>query len=290
METGELLKRVRKIEIKIKGLSRNMFSGEYHSAFKGRGMSFSEVRAYQFGDDVRNIDWNVTARTGEPHVKIYEEERELTVMLLVDASRSSLFGAVGQFKSEIIAEICALLAFSAISNNDKVGLALFTDRVELYIPPQKGSRHILRIIRELIHFQPSGKGTELGKALEFFCHVIKKRSICFVIGDFFAEGYEDALRVAARSHDVIGVRVTDRREESLPDIGLVRTQDAETGATGWLDTGAPWVRAAYARRYVESSRYFRTTFLKTGADVVDLKTDESYIQAFLQFFQKRSGR
>jgi len=290
METAELLKRVRKIEIKIKGLSRNMFSGEYHSAFKGRGMSFSEVRGYQFGDDVRNIDWNVTARMGEPHVKIYEEERELTVMLLVDASRSALFGAVGQFKSEVITEICALLAFSAISNNDKVGLALFTDQVELYIPPQKGSRHILRIIRELIHFQPSGRRTELGSALEFFYHVIKKRSICFVIGDFFAFGYENPLRVAARSHDVIGVRVTDRREESLPDVGLIRGEDAETGASGWLDTGAPWVRDAYARRYVESSQYFRTTFLKTGADVVDIKTDESYIQALLQFFQKRSGR
>lgn len=290
METGELLKRVRKIEIKIKGLSRNIFSGEYHSAFKGRGMSFSEVRAYQFGDDIRNIDWNVTARTGEPHVKIYEEERELTVMLLVDASRSALFGAVGQFKSEIIAEICALLAFSAISNNDKVGLALFTDRVELYIPPNKGSRHILRIIRELIHFQPSGRRTDLGRALEFFCHVIKKRSICFVIGDFFVEGYEDALRVAARSHDVIGVQVTDRREEILPDVGLLRAEDAETGAKLWLDTGNPHFRASYAARYIGSSRYFRTTFLKTGADVVDLKTDESYVQALLQFFQKRSGR
>ncbi len=256
METAELLKRVRKIEIKIKGLSRNMFSGEYHSAFKGRGMSFSEVRGYQFGDDVRNIDWNVTARMGEPHVKIFEEERELTVMLLVDASRSALFGAVGQFKSEIITEICALLAFSAISNNDKVGLALFTDQVELYIPPKKGSRHILRIIRELIDFQPAGRHTDLGKALEFFYHVIKKRSICFVIGDFFTLGYEDA----------------------------------ETGAVGWLDTSISLVRDSYARRFAESSQYFRKTFLKTGADVVDIKTDESYIQALLQFFQKRSGR
>ncbi|MBK7475273.1 MAG: DUF58 domain-containing protein [Haliscomenobacter sp.] len=290
METSELLKKVRKIEIKIKGLSRHLFSGEYHSAFKGRGMSFSEVRSYQYGDDVRNIDWNVTARTGEPHVKVYEEERELTVMLLVDVSRSAFFGSVKQFKSEMITEICALLSFSAITNNDKVGLILFTDQVELFIPPKKGRYHILRIIRELIDFQVKGRSTDLGKTLEYFHHVIKKRSICFVLSDFLTAGYENALRVAARRHDVIGVRITDVREETLPDIGLLPVEDAETGKTAWLDTSSERVRDQYARRFEDSSRYFKGTFLRSGADTIDIRTHESYVHALLNFFQKRAGK
>lgn len=290
METSELLRRVRKIEIKMKGLSRNIFSGEYHSAFKGRGMSFSEVRSYQFGDDVRNIDWNVTARTGDPYIKVFEEERELTVMLLVDISRSALFGATGQFKSEIITEICALLAFSAISNNDKVGCILFTGEVELFIPPKKGSSHILRIVRELINVQPTGTGTDLGKALVFFHHVIKKRSICFVLSDFFTSGYENALRVASRRHDVIGLRITDEREEQLPDVGLLRVEDAESGKLLWLDTSSARVRQAYAKRFEDAFLYCRDAFMKTGADIVDVKTHESYVQVLLQFFQKRASR
>jgi uncharacterized protein (DUF58 family) len=290
MESSELLKKVRKIEIKIKGLSRHLFSGEYHSAFKGRGMSFSEVRSYQYGDDVRNIDWNVTARTGEPHVKVYEEERELTVLLLVDASASSLFGSVRQFKSEVVTEICALLAFSAITNNDKVGLLLFTDRVELFIPPKKGRGHILRIIRELLDFEVKGRGTNLAIALEYFQHVIKKRCIGFVLSDFLTEGYEDALRIAARRHDLIGVRVSDVRDETLPDMGLVQAEDPETGTIAWLDTGSEAVRTRYAERFGAYSRYFRGAFLRAGADTVDIRAYASYTQALLQFFQKRAGQ
>lgn len=290
MESSELLKKVRKIEIKIKGLSRHLFSGEYHSAFKGRGMSFSEVRSYQYGDDVRNIDWNVTARTGEPHVKVYEEERELTVLLLVDASASSLFGSVRQFKSEVVTEICALLAFSAITNNDKVGLLLFTDRVELFIPPKKGRGHILRIIRELLDFEVKGRGTNLAIALEYFQHVIKKRCIGFVLSDFLTEGYEDALRIAARRHDLIGVRVSDLRDETLPDIGLVQAEDPESGTIAWLDTGSEAVRTRYAERFGAYSRYFKGAFLRAGADTVDIRAHTSYTQALLQFFQKRAGQ
>ena len=290
MESSELLKKVRKIEIKIKGLSRHLFSGEYHSAFKGRGMSFSEVRSYQYGDDVRNIDWNVTARTGEPHVKVYEEERELTVLLLADASASSLFGSVRQFKSEVVTEICALLAFSAITNNDKVGLLLFTDRVELFIPPKKGRGHILRIIRELLDFEVKGRGTNLAIALEYFQHVIKKRCIGFVLSDFLTEGYEDALRIAARRHDLIGVRVSDLRDETLPDMGLVQAEDPESGTIAWLDTGSEAVRTRYAERFGAYSRYFKGAFLRAGADTVDIRAHTSYTQALLQFFQKRAGQ
>jgi uncharacterized protein (DUF58 family) len=290
MESSELLKKVRKIEIKIKGLSRHLFSGEYHSAFKGRGMSFSEVRSYQYGDDVRNIDWNVTARTGEPHVKVYEEERELTVLLLADASASSLFGSVRQFKSEVVTEICALLAFSAITNNDKVGLLLFTDRIELFIPPKKGRGHILRIIRELLDFEVKGRGTNLAVALEYFQHVIKKRCIGFVLSDFLTEGYEDALRIAARRHDLIGVRVSDVRDETLPDMGLVQAEDPESGTIAWLDTGSEAVRTRYAERFGVYSRYFKGAFLRAGADTVDIRAHASYTQALLQFFQKRAGQ
>lgn len=289
METSELLKKVRKIEIKTKGLSRHIFSGEYHSAFKGRGMSFSEVRNYQYGDDIRNIDWNVTARTGDPHVKIFEEERELTVMLLVDVSRSSLFGSVAQRKSEIIIEICALLAFSAITNNDKVGVLLFSDRIERFIPPKKGKSHILRIIRELLDCEPAGHGTDIGLALDYLNNVLKKRAICFVISDFITEGYEKPLQIAARRHDMIGIRVTDPREAELPAVGLLRALDAETGEELWLDTGAKALRERYAQRFADQYQYFRSIFLKNGADIVDIPVDRPYIQTLLQFFQKRAA-
>ncbi len=290
METSELLKKVRSIEIKMKGLSKQIFSGEYHSAFKGRGMSFSEVRNYQYGDDVRNIDWNVTARTGDPHVKIFEEERELTVMLLIDMSRSAYFGAVNQFKSDTITEICALLSFSAINNNDKVGVIFFTNQVELFIPPQKGRQHILRIIRELLNFETKGKGTNLGTTLKYFNNVIKKRSICFILSDFFTQGYEDDLKIATRRHDVIGMQVTDPGEANLPNMGLVRVQDAETGELQWLDTSSEDIQMAYAKGYQTNLQQFRSTFIRSGADVISIQTTDSYTSSLHQFFQKRSAR
>ena len=289
METSELLKKVRKIEIKTKGLSKHIFTGEYHSAFKGRGMSFSEVRSYQYGDDVRNIDWNVTARTGDPHVKIFEEERELTVMLLIDVSRSSFFGTVNQMKNEIITEICAILAFSAINNNDKVGVVFFTDQVEKFIPPKKGRQHILRIIRELINFEPKGRGTNIGHTLEYFTNVIKKRSICFILSDFFSEDYENPLRIAARRHDMIGVHLYDPREENLPDVGLIRAEDAESGKLRWIDTSSPRVRRKYNQWFSDHRQYFSNTFRKSGADMVSIRADDSHINALLKFFQKRSN-
>jgi uncharacterized protein (DUF58 family) len=288
METSELLKKVRKIETKTKGLSKHIFSGEYHSAFKGRGMSFSEVRDYQYGDDVRNIDWNVTARTGDPHVKVFEEERELTVMLLVDISQSSFFGTVNQLKSGIITEICALLAFSAINNNDKVGVIFFSSKVEKFIPPKKGKRHILRIIRELLNFEPEEQGTNIGLALEYFNNVIKKRSICFILSDFISTLFESPLRIAARRHDIIGIHVNDRREQELPNVGLIRALDAETGTTRWLDTSSKKVRADYSDWYQKHYNYFKSIFIKSGADAVSIQTDESYVNALLKFFQKRS--
>lgn len=289
METAELLKKVRKIEIKTKGLTKHIFSGEYHSAFKGRGMSFSEVRSYQYGDDVRNIDWNVTARTGDPFVKVFEEERELTVMLLVDLSRSAFFGTVEQMKNELLTEICAVLAFSAITNNDKVGVILFSDRIEKFIPPKKGKQHILRIIRELLDIVPAGTGTDIGGALRFFNNVIKKKSICFVLSDFMTKGYEDALRIAKRRHDIIGIQMTDPREAELPNIGLVRAMDAESGEVRWIDTGSRKVRERYAQWYQDNYQHFRNSFLRSGADMVSIQTDEPYVNALMKFFQKRAN-
>ncbi len=288
METSALLKKVRQIEIKTKGLSKHIFSGEYHSAFKGRGMSFSEVRSYQYGDDVRNIDWNVTARSGSPYVKVFEEERELTVMLLVDISRSSYFGTVNQLKNELITEICAVLAFSATSNNDKVGVLFFSDRIEKFIPPKKGRQHILRIIRELIDIRPTGKGTDIGQALEYFSNMVKKRSICFLLSDFLTKGYEAPLRIAARRHDLIGIHLFDPREESLPSVGLIRVVDAETGRERWLDSSNRRVQQQYSEWFLEQLNYFRTVFLRSGADVVSLRTTESYTQALHRFFQRRA--
>ena len=288
METSELLKKVRKIEIKTKGLSKHLFSGEYHSAFKGRGMSFSEVRDYQFGDDVRKIDWNVTARTGNPHVKIFEEERELTVMLLIDMSQSSFFGTAHQLKNEIMTEICAVLAFSAINNNDKVGVLFFSNKAEKFIPPKKGRQHILRIIRELIDFEPEGRGTDIGLTLQYFNNMIKKRSICFLISDFLAKAYESPLRIAARRHDVIGLNIIDPREEELPDVGLLRARDAESGEMRWIDTSSRRLRERYAAWHQGHLGYFRTTFKKVGADIVNIRTNEPYVNALLKFFQQRS--
>ena len=289
METSELLKKVRRIEIKTKGLSKHIFSGEYHSAFKGRGMSFSEVRSYQYGDDVRNIDWNVTARTGEPHIKVFEEERELTVMLVIDVSQSSFFGTSSQMKNEILTEICAVLAFSAINNNDKVGVIFFSDQIEKFIPPKKGKQHILRIIRELIDFEPKGQRTDVSKALEYLNNVIKKRCISFVLSDFFARDYETSLRIAAQRHDIIGIHLYDPREMEIPNIGLIRVIDAETGKKIWLDTSRKSIREKYSNWFQKNYDYLKKTFLKMGADVVSIQTNESYVNALLKFFKKRTA-
>lgn len=287
METSELLKKVRKIEIKTRGLSANVFSGEYHSAFKGRGMSFSEVRSYQYGDDVRNIDWNVTARTGSPFIKVFEEERELTVMLLIDVSRSAFFGTVSLFKQEMMTEICAVLAFSAITNNDKVGVLFFSDRIERFIPPKKGRSHILRIIRELLDFQPEGKGTNIAFALEYLNNVQKKRTISFLLSDFIATDYDAALRIATKRHDLVGVHVSDPREVELPSVGLFRAIDAETGRRLWIDTDNPATRQQYAAFFRNKSKYFYDSFTRCGADTISISTNESYVNALLKFFKQR---
>lgn len=287
MDTSDILKRVRKIEIKTKGLSKHIFSGEYHSAFKGRGMSFSEVRDYSYGDDVRNIDWNVTARTGDPHVKIFEEERELTVMFLIDISNSTFFGTVNSFKSDINTEVCATIAFSAISNNDKVGAILFTDKIEKYIPPQKGKKHILRIIRELIYHKPEGNETNLESALVYLNNVIKKRSICFILSDFLTSGYESALTIASRRHDMIGLHIYDEKEEELPNVGLLRVKDAETGAIKVVDTSSSKLRKAYQDWFSNHQNYYKQVFSKSGSDTVRIKTDDDYVKALLKFFKRR---
>jgi len=285
--SADLFKRVRKLEIKTRGLSSHIFAGQYHSVFKGMGISFSEVREYHYGDDVRAIDWNVTARLGHPYVKVFEEERELTVMLLVDISGSSAFGTVNQMKRDMMTEICAVLSFSAISNNDKVGLILFTDRIEMFIPPKKGRTHILRIIRELIDFQPMGKGTRISEALRYFNNVIRKRSIAFLLSDFNNTGYHDALRIAGRKHDLIGVRIYDSREESIPPVGLVRAVDAETGSEFWLDTSSRKVRDHYSRFYRDSLSYFNESFLRSRSDQLSIRTDQPYVNALIRFFRKR---
>ncbi len=290
MDTSELLKKVRKLEIKTKGLTKHIFSGEYHSAFKGRGMSFSEVRDYQYGDDVRNIDWNVTARTGGPHVKIFEEERELTVMLLIDVSASVYFGTSSSFKSEVMTELAAVLAFSAITNQDKVGAIIFSDRIEKYLPPKKGKQNILRIIRELIHLTPEHTGTNLSEALIYLNNIEKKRTITFVLSDFMNAGYEQALTIASRKHDVIGIRVFDEREKNMPDVGLIRMQDSETGLTRLLDTSNPALRAAYSQRYESNTSHFNKIFTTSKADTISISTEDDYIKALQVFFKKRSKR
>ena len=296
--TTELLKKVRKIEIKTRGLSNQLFSGGYHSAFKGRGMSFSEVRAYQYGDDVRNIDWNVTARTNDTHVKVFEEERELTVMLLIDVSPSTLFGTqkskdkVGVLKQEIMTEIAAVLSFSAINNNDKVGVIFFTDRVEKFIPPKKGRNHILRIIRELIDIQPQGTGTDLSNVLRHLTNFLKKRSIVFILSDYMNTGpaYKDALSIARRRHDVVGIHLYDEREKELPKMGLVRVVDAESSELAWIDTSRKGTRMAYEKWYTTNLAKTRNTFLKSGADFVSINTRDSYVSALLNLFTMREKR
>lgn len=287
MDTKELLKKVRKIEIKTRRLSDHIFGGEYHSTFKGRGMTFSEVRQYQYGDDVRNIDWNVTARTIIPHVKVFEEERELIMMLMVDISGSELFGTEEQFKNEVVTEIAATLAFSATQNNDKIGLVLFSDEVELYVPPKKGRSHVLRIIRELIEFQPKSKGTNVAEALKFMRNVMKKKAIVFVLSDFIADDYKQTLKIAAGKHDITGIRVYDKHEEEMPNIGMVQMQDEETGELLLVNTQSKSVRKNYAKFYHEKVAYYRDSFAKSGAGTIDCRVDESYVKKLLGYFKRR---
>ena len=287
METKELLKKVRKIEIKTRRLSNHIFSGEYHSHFKGRGMTFSEVRKYQFGDDIRDIDWNVTAKLNEPHIKIFEEERELTMILLVDVSKSESFGTRIQQKRDLITELCAVLSFSAIQNNDKVGVVFFTDQIELFIPPKKGKSHILRIIRELIEFNPKGTGTNISEAFKFLSSVIKKRSIVFTLSDFQDEAYDKNLKIASSKHDLTAIRIIDPAEEQLPDIGLVQLQNPETGTIGWVDTSSSIVRATYEKDYQNFVANFKSYCTHSGTDYLDLRVDRSYTKQLLEFFKRR---
>ncbi|MCR8667382.1 DUF58 domain-containing protein [Aestuariibaculum sp. M13] len=287
MDTKDLLKKVRKIEIKTRRLSDHIFGGEYHSTFKGRGMTFSEVRQYHFGDDVRNIDWNVTARYNEPFVKVFEEERELTMMLMVDVSGSELFGTDQQFKNEVVTEIAATLAFSATQNNDKIGLILFSDKVELYIPPKKGRSHVLRIIRELIEFEPESKQTNLAEALKFMQNVMKKKAIVFVLSDFIADDYHHTMKIVAGKHDVTGIRVYDKREEEIPNLGVVQMQDEETGEYMLVNTSSKKVRLNYAKYYQEKVNYYKESFNKAGAGTIDCRVDESYVKKMLGYFKRR---
>ncbi len=288
MEVSELLKKVRKIEIKTKGLTNHIFSGEYHSAFKGRGMSFSEVREYQYGDDVRNIDWNVTARFQHPFVKIFEEERELTIMLLIDVSKSSFIGTQNQVKNEIIAEIAGVLAFSAIQNNDKVGVLFFSDAIEMFIPPKKGKSHILRIIREIINFEPKSNKTDISFALENFNNMVKRKSIAFVLSDFIDENYADELRHISKKHDVIGIKVYDNLDMELPNIGLLQIKDVETGETKWIDTDDKQTQKIYKDRALFYDNNYDNSFIKAGADKLKIKTEQSYVHVLMNFFKKRA--
>jgi uncharacterized protein (DUF58 family) len=289
METSELIKRVRRIEIKTRGLSRNIFAGEYHSAFKGRGMAFSEVREYQFGDDIRNIDWNVTARYNKPFVKVYEEERELTVMLLIDMSGSREFGSSDKLKMNIVTEIAAVLAFSAIQNNDKIGVIFFSDKIEKFIPPKKGRSHILRIISELIDFQPDARGTDISGAIRYLTNAIKKRCTAFVISDFIQNDreLENALSIANNRHDVVALRIYDERETELPDIGLIKLKDAETGNYSWIDTSDPKARQIYRKWWTDLSEQLDISFKKSGIDYVNISTNHDYVKSLISLFKKR---
>ena len=287
MDTKELLKKVRKIEIKTRRLSDSVFGGEYHSTFKGRGMTFSEVRQYQFGDDVRAIDWNVTARCNEPFVKVFEEERELTLMLVVDVSGSEFFGSGQQFKREVLTEIAATLSFSALQNNDKVGLLLFSDQVELFIPPKKGRTHVLRIIRELLEYQPESKQTDIRVALEFLSGILKKKAIVFLLSDFMDDSYEKTLRIAAKKHDLTGIRVYDKREVEMPNIGLVPMLDSETQKTQWVNTASKAVRSQYQKAHQKHVDAFETLFRKNGAGTLHCSLEESYVKKLLGYFKAR---
>ena len=287
MDTKSLLKKVRKIEIKTRRLSDHVFGGEYHSTFKGRGMTFSEVRAYQFGDDVRAIDWNVTARYNEPFVKVFEEERELTMMLLVDISESTAFGTRQTFKKDIITEMAATLAFSATKNNDKIGLMLFSDQIELYIPPKKGRMHVLRIIRELIEFEPSNKTTNLNKAFRYLIDMMKKKAIVFVLSDFMADEYEHSLKILGQKHDVTGIRIYDEREEELPNLGMVQMKDAETGKAMWVNTSSASTRKTYTKHYRGKVDYFQRAFKLSGSGYLSTRVDENYVIKLLGYFKSR---
>ena len=291
MDSTELLKKVRKIEIKTKGLSQNIFAGEYHSAFKGRGMTFSEVREYQYGDDIRDIDWNVTARHNRPYVKVYEEERELTVMLLVDVSGSKNFGAVGVEKNEMMAEIAATLAFSAIQNNDKVGVIFFTDKVEKFIPPKKGRKHILLVIRELLNFKPESRGTNIGNVLEYLTSALKKHCATFLISDFIdGNDYYKAMSIASRKHDLTAIQVYDKREATLPNVGLMKVEDAETGAVKWVNTSPARVRHAYKKWWYERQQTMNNTLMRCNVDIASVATDEDYVKSLTALFGKRGVR
>ena len=290
MDTKQILKNVRQIEIRTRGLVNQLFSGEYHSVFKGRGMEFSEVREYQFGDDVRTIDWNVSARFNRPFVKVFEEERELTVMMLVDMSASQDYGTSPRYKRDIAAELCAVLAFSAIKNNDKVGMVIFTDRIEKFIPPKKGRSHILRIIRDIIAFEPEGSGTDIRAALEYFNHVAKKRTIAFLVSDFLGEGYDRPLKIVARKHDLIAVDLHDPREHLLPDVGLVALHDAESGAERWVDTSRAAVRDAYRRQWEQRRDERARRFLLSNVDSISIDVQKGYIQPLVEFFRMRERR
>jgi len=290
METADILKKVRKLEIKTRGLSRQVFSGHYHSAFKGKGMTFSEVREYQYGDDIRSIDWNVTARFNHPYVKVFDEERELTVMLVVDVSGSNEFGTRQQLKEELMTEIAAVLAFSAIQNNDKVGILFFSDKIEKFIPPKKGKTHILRIIRELIDFHPQSQKTNISEGLRFLSNAIKKKCIAFVISDFMDKNFEKALRIASRKHDIVAVRVFDHREAELPDVGLVKVFNKETGKSMWIDTGDPGLRSNYNSTWIRNEQMLNQLFKKMGIDTANIHTGENYVKPLVNLFKVRESR
>jgi len=287
VETTELLKKVRKIEIRSRGLTRQIFAGEYHSAFRGRGMAFSEVREYQFGDDIRNIDWNVTARFGHPYVKIFEEERELTVMLLVDVSRSGDFGTIASTKREMMTEIAAVLAYSVIANNDKVGLMLFSDHVEKYIPPKKGRGHMLRIIREMLGYEPAGSATSLSEPLRYLTNIIRKRCTAFILSDFIAPPFTDALRIASGKHDVVALRINDRREKEMPDVGFIKVLNPESGHEQWIDTSSSAVRNDYAAQWRRHDEAVASAFVSCGVDMASISTGEDYIKPLISLFKHR---
>ncbi|GIK69413.1 MAG: hypothetical protein BroJett020_07080 [Bacteroidota bacterium] len=290
METSELLKKVRKIEIKTRGLSHQIFSGEYHSAFKGRGMAFSEVREYQYGDEIRTIDWNVTARLNHPYIKVFEEERELTVMLMVDISGSENFGTKKQFKRELITEICAVLAFSAIQNNDKVGVIFFSDTIEKFIPPKKGKSHILTIIRELLNFEPKNKSTNIGFALRYLNNVIKKRSTTFLLSDFMDTNFHEALKIANKKHDLVALRIYDASEKEIPSIGIVPIKDSETGEITWINTSDKNWQHQMKVNYLKHEKQLKDIFTKSGIDMAHIATHENYVKPLINLFKKRETR
>jgi uncharacterized protein (DUF58 family) len=287
VETTELIRKLRRIEIRTRGLSRQIYAGEYHSAFKGRGIAFSEVREYNYGDDIRSIDWNVTARFNHPYVKVFEEERELTVILMIDVSGSGSFGTLSRFKREMVTEIAALLSFSAIQNNDKIGVVFFSSRVEKFIPPQKGRKHILRVIRELLDFTPANRGSSLDEPLRFITNAIKKRAIVFIISDFIAPDFEKPLQIASGKHDVVAIRIFDRAEEAIPDIGFLRVTDPETGVERWIDTSTAGNRAKHSEWWQQKSAGIRNTFRKSGVDYTEIRTDEDYVKPLINLFKRR---